>query len=179
MKNMAGIFTKVSFEQWQESYQVGDQREIYDGIQMPSRATEGSAGYDFYAPMDHTILKDQEILIPTGIRVKMNTGWVLCLFPRSGLGFKYGIHLKNTVGIIDSDYFHADNEGHIFVKLHNPSDDIVEIPKGKGFAQGIFLPFGITENDHPVKLERTGGFGSTDAGEFADQPTMQTLTPGA
>ena len=43
----------------------------------------------------------------------MNEGWVLAVF-RSSLGFKYRLQLNNTVGIIDSDYFFSDNEGHIF-----------------------------------------------------------------
>ena len=79
--------------------------------------------------------------IPTGIRVEMNDGWVLAVFPRSSLGFKYRLQLNNTVGIIDSDYFFSDNEGHIFVKLTNDTkeDKTVELAEGAGFAQGIFL----------------------------------------
>ena len=47
----------------------------------------------------------------------MQPEWVLKCYPRSGLGFKYRLQLNNTVGIIDSDYFYSDNEGHIFSKI--------------------------------------------------------------
>lgn len=100
--------------------------------------------------------------MPTGIRAEIADGWVLQLYPRSGLGFKFRLQMNNTVGIIDSDYFYADNEGHIFIKLTNDTNEgkTVSIKQGDGFAQGIFLPFGITEDDD-ADGERRGGFGST------------------
>ena len=100
--------------------------------------------------------------IPTGIRARIADGWFLAIFPRSGLGFKYRLQLNNTVGVVDSDYYRSDNEGHIFVKITNDSKEgkILELPAGSGFAQGIFLPFGITEDDEAEGV-RNGGFGST------------------
>ena len=135
---------------------------IYKSIKLPGRATVGSAGYDFYAPTDIAIAPGHELLIPTGIRVKIEEGYVLMLFPRSSLGFKYRFQLDNTVGIIDSDYYHADNEGHILCKVINDSREkkTVEIKAKTGFVQGVFLPFGITEDDDATE-ERMGGFGST------------------
>ena len=100
------------------------------------------------------------VLIPTGIRCEMEDGWVLMLFPRSSLGFKYGIRLSNTVGVIDSDYAYAANEGHIMVKLRNPSGQEIAIAKGDRFCQGVLLPFGTAEEEDSFS-ERTGGFGST------------------
>ena len=90
------------------------------------------------------------------------TDWVLKCYPRSGLGFKYRLQLNNTVGIIDSDYFYSDNEGHIFAKLTNDSKEgkIVEIAAGTGFMQGIFVEYGITVDDDVTDV-RNGGFGST------------------
>ena len=61
--------------------------------------------------------------IPTGIHVEMEENWVLKCYPRSGLGFKFRLQLNNTVGIIDSDYFYSDNEGHIFAKLTNDTNE--------------------------------------------------------
>lgn len=138
-------------------------REIYDGIRLPARATAGSAGYDFYTPGALCLKPGESVKIPTGIRVKMKEGWVLQIFPRSGLGFKYRLQLNNTVGIIDSDYFYSDNEGHMFIKVTNDSNEgkVLTLDPGAGFAQGIFLPFGITEDDDCVSV-RNGGFGSTD-----------------
>ena len=165
----AGQFEKVSFEQFAEAWKKYDAsaekdtvKKIYDGITLPRRATKGSAGYEFRAPEAMTVTPGSEKLIPTGIRAKIETGYVLMLFPRSSLGFKYRLQLDNTVGIIDSDYYNADNEGHIFCKLTNDTkeDKTVEVKAGNGFAQGIFLSYGITDDDEVENL-RTGGFGST------------------
>lgn len=136
-------------------------KETFDGIILPKRATKGSAGYDFFAPETFSLSPKETIKIATGIRAKIADGWVLAIFPRSGLGFKYRLTLDNTVGIIDSDYFNAENEGHIFIKMTNLGDKTLTVEKGKAFAQGVFLPFGITVDDS-CDAERTGGFGSTD-----------------
>ena len=92
----------------------------------------------------------------------MQNNYVLMLFPRSSLGFKYRLQLNNTVGIIDSDYYNASNEGHIFCKLTNDTKEnkTVSIEKGQGMVQGIFLSFGVTIDDDTVE-ERVGGIGST------------------
>ena len=104
----------------------------------------------------------ETIKIPTGIRAKMEIDWVLKLYPRSGLGFKYRLQLNNTVGIIDSDYYYSDNEGHIFAKITNDSNEgkDVTVQKGTGFMQGIFIQYGITMDDDTEDV-RNGGFGST------------------
>lgn len=148
-----------------EAFAITDSKEIdriYDALKLPARATAGSAGYDFFAPQAFELKPSETIRIPTGIRARMEEGWVLMLFPRSGLGFKYRLQLDNTAGVIDSDYINAKNEGHIFCKLTNDSKDgkTLRVEAGEGFAQGIFLPFGITYDDE-ASQERHGGFGST------------------
>lgn len=166
--NRIARFSKVSFSQFLSAYKDdfgGDDeqiRAIYDSIDLPKRATAGSAGYDFYTPVAIHLEPGQTVKIPTGIRAEMNSDWVLMIFPRSGLGFKYRLQLNNTVGVIDSDYCNSDNEGHIFIKITNDSKEgkTVDVPAGGGFAQGIFLPYGITEDDDTTD-ERNGGFGST------------------
>ena len=139
-----------------------DSVEVYNDIKLPKRATVGSAGYDFYAPFDITLAPGETVKIPTGIRVQMEVNYVLKLYPRSGLGFKYRLQLNNTVGIIDSDYYYSDNEGHIFAKITNDSNEgkTVTINKGEGFMQGIFIEYGITIDDDTTEI-RNGGFGST------------------
>ena len=94
----------------------------------------------------------------------MEEGWVLMLYPRSGLGFKYRLQMNNTVGIIDSDYFYSDNEGHILMKLFNDGREgkTLELKAGMAVAQGIFMGYGITIGDD-VEEVRNGGFGSTGA----------------
>ena len=149
-------FEKVSFEQFKKDWQgehpqdTDDMiKEIYDGIRLPKRATAGSAGYDFFAPAAFTLKPGQMTKILTGIRARIDDGWVLKLYPRSGLGFKFRLQLNNTVGIIDSDYYGSDNEGHIQVKLTNDSREgkTVEVEAGTGFSQGIFVEYGITVDD--------------------------------
>ena len=165
MKRIAK-FEKVSFDQFQSGFDnlfsVEELKEIYEELPLPKRATKGSAGYDFFAPFDITLAPGQTIKIPTGIRAKMEDNWVLKLYPRSGLGFKFRLQLNNTVGIIDSDYYHSSNEGHIFAKITNDSNEgrAVEIKKNTGFIQGIFLEYGITYDDMVEEI-RDGGFGST------------------
>ena len=156
MKRIAK-FEKVSLSQ----YLLDGTKEDYEQITLPRRATSGSAGYDFFAPFDFSLTSGETIKIPTGIRAKIEDGWVLKIYPRSSLGFKYRLSLNNTVGIIDSDYYFADNEGHIFIKMTNCGDKPLSIEKGKAFAQGIFLEYGITYDDE-VSASRTGGMGSTD-----------------
>lgn len=159
-------FSKVSWEQfvkdWKDEFGIDDEttRKIYCGIDIPKRATKGSAGYDFFSPIGFTLSPGETIKIPTGIRCEMNEGWVMMGFPRSGLGFKYRMRLSNTVCILDEDYFYSDNEGHIFIKVVNEGDKTMTVKAGDGFAQGIFLQYGITEDDNTTD-KRNGGFGST------------------
>ncbi len=161
-------FYKVSYEQFEktmlEDFSLTKQeiQNIYEGLKLPKRATKGSAGYDFYTPVDIHLKPGETTKVPTGIRCEMNPRWVLMIYPRSGLGFKFRLQLNNTVGVIDSDYFYSDNEGHIFIKMTNDSNEekVVDVKVGQGFAQGIFMQYGITEDDN-VTEERNGGFGST------------------
>ena len=168
MKRIAK-FDKVSKAQfaegWRDAFgEVGEEeiRSIYESIRLPRRATAGSAGYDFYSPVDFDLKPGQTLKMPTGIRAQMDLGWVLKIYPRSGLGFKYRLQLNNTVGIIDSDYYYSDNEGHIFAKLTNDTNEgkTVEVSAGSGFMQGIFVEYGITVDDDAAEI-RNGGFGST------------------
>ena len=161
-------FEKVSFEQFEKDWlknfpETKNVREIYDSIKLPKRATVGSAGYDFYAPDDVTFTKGKSTLVPTGIRSKIEDGWVLSIYPRSGLGFKHRCQLDNTVGIIDADYYNSSNEGHIMIKISCDAHDeghSATVGAGDGFAQGIFTQFGITFDDDADGI-RDGGFGST------------------
>lgn len=166
MKKVAK-FEKVSFENFKSAFeadfpQFTDVKAIYENIKLPKRATTGSAGYDFFTPCDITLAPGETVKIPTGIRSWIENGWVLKLYPRSGLGFKFRLQLNNTVGIIDSDYYYSDNEGHIFCRITNDSNEnkTVSLNAGEGFCQGIFVEYGITIDDDADGI-RNGGFGST------------------
>lgn len=163
-----GQFEKVSFNQFKKAWEdifvdtEEEIRQLYETVRLPMRATSGSAGYDFFTPIAITLSPKQNVLIPTGIRVKIENGWFLSIVPKSGLGFKYRLQMDNTMGVIDSDYYHSDNEGHIFVKITNDSNQgkTIEIKAGAAICQGIFIPFGITADDNAIAI-RNGGFGST------------------
>lgn len=176
-------FEKVSYEQFFEdfvkAFNLSETREledgtheiidlhpivtkVYDSIKLPKRATMGSAGYDFFVPIDLDIVPNTTVKIPTGIRCKMKKNYVLQIYPRSGLGFKYRLQLDNTIGIIDSDYYNSDNEGHIFIKITNDTHEgkTIELKQGDGFAQGIFNKYYLAKENR-VNTKRNGGFGST------------------
>lgn len=164
MKRIAK-FHKVSLEQfkkdWIDTFGLDEEaniEEIYENIKLPRRATAGSAGYDFFAPVRLILEPGETLKIPTGIRVEMDPEWVLKCYPRSGLGFKYRLQLNNTVGIIDSDYFYSDNEGHMFSKITNDTNEekTIDIAQGEGFMQGIFVEYGITVDDDVTDV-RNGG----------------------
>lgn len=167
--NRIAQFEKVSKDQfikdWIDTFESTikeDAEKIYEQIALPRRATTGSAGYDFYSPVSFTLAPGETVKIPTGVRVRIDENWVLKCYPRSGLGFKFRLQLNNTVGIIDSDYYYSDNEGHIFSKITNDSNEgkTVQLEAGDGFMQGIFIEYGITVDDD-VTEKRNGGFGST------------------
>lgn len=168
---MQGVaeFHKVSFGQFlQDAKKTGfidDKTDseivkaIWENIKLPQRATGGSAGYDFYLPFGFSVEPDKTVTIPTGIRIDMQPGWFLSLVPRSGLGFKHGMRLLNTLGIIDSDYFFSENEGHIMAKI--TVENNLCLQSGDRFIQGILISHGITRSDSTLGINRTGGFGST------------------
>lgn len=149
-------FEKVSLKQFCEAGNPA----VYDEIKLPCRATEKSAGYDFFAPEGFTLEPGKTVTVATGIRALMPNNWVLLIYPRSGLGFKYKLRLNNTVGVIDADYSESDNEGHIFVRMTNESDKTLTVEKGQAFAQGVFTYYLTTEDDC-VTSKRNGGLGST------------------
>lgn len=131
-------------------------------IQLPKRGTKKSAGYDICTPVD-IIIPPNGIsdAIQTDLKAYMLEDEVLEIVPRSSIGFKKGLMLINTVGIIDSDYYNnPDNDGNIGFKFKNLTDKAVEIKAGERILQGIFKRYLITDYDD-CDIERMGGIGST------------------
>lgn len=156
-------FEKVSKTQFETDLNklLNIEEDLYENIKIPARATSGSAGYDFVSPVNFILKPNETIKIPTGIRCKIDDGYVLKIYPRSSLGFKYQMALMNTVGIIDADYYNADNEGHIICALVNRGDKNICINAGDRFVQGIFERYFLAEEEENTNIRR-GGFGSTN-----------------
>ena len=158
---------KISKEQWVQDCVAHnitlEASEYPDNVTLPRRGTSRSAGYDFYAPYRVEIQPNERVVILTGVKCALEEMDVLMLYPRSSMGFKYGIQLVNTVGIIDADYYNnPSNEGHIMIGLKNTGTKPVVIEEGDRFAQGIIVGFEITDDDNPVSEVRKGGIGSTN-----------------
>ena len=156
-------FEKISFEQFEADSNFKNTQEIYDNLKIPSKATIGSKGYDFFAPAGFTLRPGCSLKIPTGIKCQLEDDKGLFIFPRSGLGFKYMVQLANTIGVIDVDYYNNEgNEGHIFIKIRNGGTETVKVGAGEAFAQGIILKCYDAENEEEQPLQiRKGGLGST------------------
>lgn len=152
-------FYIIGETQYYKDFEDGDSLS-YEELVLPTRSTSGSAGYDFISTVSFTLNPGDSIKIPTGIKVQLDSDKVLVCVPRSGLGFKYCMGLANTLGIIDSDYIGADNEGHIWVKVVNNGDKSFTVNKGDKLFQGIILQC-FTTVDDVASEKRTGGFGST------------------
>ncbi len=168
MENRIAKFEKVSIKQFVSDFNeciggnVAAARMLYDNIAIPRRATAGSAGYDMITPFSFTLAPGESVKIPTGLRIRMQPGWMLLILPKSGLGSRFRLQLDNTMGLIDSDYYDAANEGHIMVPVTNDSKSgkTLILEAGKAFVQAVLVPYGITEDDSAEGV-RQGGFGST------------------
>ncbi len=132
-------------------------------IPEPFYATSGAAGMDLPACIDEpvTIKARARAKIPTGIAVALPSNeYAALVYVRSSLGFKKGVTLSNSVGVIDSDY-----RGEIFVSLNNISDEDYTVMPGERIAQLIVTPVVIPEISVVGELSETqrgeGGFGST------------------
>lgn len=164
-------FEKVSWAQFQKDYidtfgegktiNMNDVKDIYDNIKVPCRKTKFSAGHDISIPFDITLPPKERLMIPTGIRCQIETDYVMLIMPRSSLGIKKGLRISNTVPVIDSDYYNADNEGHIFISVINDGKDVIKFKMGDNIVQAMFVPYGVADEEEILE-ERVGGIGSTN-----------------
>ena len=171
-------FEKITREQWVKDVlnllqvehlieeRLKEINKLYDGIKLPKRATKYSAGYDFYVSGDALLPIGDSAIILTGIRwvcdKEEDKNKVLQLYPRSGIGFRTGLRLMNTVGIIDADYWEGNNEGHIMVKLYSPTNSYMHIKDGDAIVQGVITEYHTCDDEEEIVEKRTGGMGSTD-----------------
>lgn len=138
------------------------QIKLAPGAIAPKRATDGSAGYDLHLLHKTTLTGfGRYSMAQTGVHVAIPEGYVGLVFPRSSAAIKRGITLKNSVGVIDSDY-----RGEIKLALqtrhpHAP----VELERGERIAQLVIVPAHTPElevvDELPETARAEGGFGST------------------
>ena len=132
-----------------------------DDIIMPERATQYSAGYDFYAPEDVILPAKSLTRVMTGVKCELVPSAFIMLANRSSNPSKKNLFLANGVGIIDADYYNnPDNEGEIGFEFYNNSDEDVEIKKDEKIGQGVICHW-IKEDEDNATGSRAGGFGST------------------
>ena len=170
--NKVAEFKKVSLIQWtqdirciKDSEHRGMNRHhspksLWYAIELPVRATKGSAGHDIKTPIGIVVKPQQQVIIPTGLRCEMSDDYVMFIAPRSSMGIKNHMFLSNTIGVIDSDYAHANNEGHIWLAVENHGTEDLVLPRGTAIAQAIFLPYGTADTEEILR-KRNGGIGST------------------
>jgi len=135
----------------------------YEFVNLPSRKTVNSAGYDFESAEDVIIESGCCAIVKTGIKAYMGDNEYLGISLRSSISINYGLMMINSQGIIDADYVdNCNNEGNIGVPIINVSKTRYTVHKGDRIAQGIFYNFLKTDDDYlQLKETRVGGVGST------------------
>ena len=151
-------------------------------VKSPSRGTEQSAGIDFFVPDEWnsgeplSVEPGGRVLIPSGIKVNVPTGYALIAFNKSGVASKTGMVVGACV--VDEDY---QGEVHInMINTNQPTEQsdgtvyatypgYVTIAPGDKLVQFILVPVNYA-NPEEVSLEELysevsergeGGFGST------------------
>lgn len=153
-----------------------------EGVELPMRKTKGSCGYDIHAPRD-MIVTDVAVTVDTGILMEpgdIPSGFCALIVPRSSTGSK-GLHLRNTVGVIDSDYTMDTIKATIYCDQHiegvkntpvgdnnlktslveEPTENFIRVRKNDRILQMVLVPFGIITSEVSPKDIREGGYGST------------------
>lgn len=139
--------------------------EKQEDVIMPKRGTLTSAGYDLFMPCEAEVMPGEGVMVSTDVKVYMQPDEVFEIYPRSSVGTQREVRIKNTVGIIDSDYYsNKNNDGNIGLFLWNFGKKVQVFKKGEAVAQGIFKKFLESDNCN-TDVVRAGGVGSTDTKE--------------
>jgi dUTP pyrophosphatase len=133
-------------------------------LPLPSRATDGSAGYDVRSAEEDFVLEPRAIrAVSTGLEMELPEGLECQVRPRSGLALRHGVTVANAPGTVDPDY-----RGELRVILQNHGDDAVRIGRGERIAQLVFARFESPKVEEVDELSSSprgpGGFGSTGRG---------------
>ncbi|MDZ4674509.1 MAG: dUTP diphosphatase [Gemmatimonadota bacterium] len=131
-----------------------------EGLPLPARATEGSAGFDIASAEDGVLQPMERRLFGTGFAVAIPSGWEIQIRPRSGLAFKHGVTLPNTPATIDSDY-----RGELKIALVNLGAEPFTVERGMRIGQLVVARVPEASfrevTELPPSGRGAGGFGST------------------
>lgn len=162
--------------------------KLLTDVKPPKKGSAEAAGLDLHTPVDcqvfcnmPPIMLDEdgspsgvfpEGRLPLGISSEFSAGYVGLIVPRSGLGSKQGLHLRNICGVIDSDY-RGEWQAATRVDSEQHSG---KYTKGTAVLQVVFLPIAeaneylLEQQDGTSKtydavagaaVRGEGGFGST------------------
>lgn len=129
--------------------------------ELPRYETAGAAGMDLKTFLPFTLEPGERKIIDTGLKIKIQNGFMGFVQSRSGLAAKDGILVLNSPGLIDCDY-----TGTLGVILFNSTMDKPKtFNKGDRIAQLVIVPAVQALCEEVEELEKTvrgeGGFGST------------------
>lgn len=139
--------------------------KLHPDLIAPKRGTDGAAGYDLFMPETGYVMcgsTEKTKLIGLGFAAKVPEGFVALILPRSSSGVKSGLHLGNTVGVIDSDY-----EGEWKVNMRQHDGQNLSWAAGDRLFQFVIVAIGTPELEFVEKFSTSsergeGGFGSTN-----------------
>lgn len=137
-------------------------KRLFENSQLPTYGTAGSCALDLFACINRPIkiMKDETVLVPTGIAVELPEGYGLFIIPRSGLAVKYDVVVHNTPGLVDTDY-----RGELKVVLKNYGESPFYVNPDARIGQLIVMPIPTVKWKEVDELSHTdradNGFGST------------------
>lgn len=135
-------------------------KKLREDIIVPTRGSDGAMAYDIYMPDAGTLYANQVTKVDLGFELAIPQGWGAMIFPRSGMGAKFGVELNNTSGLIDQDYR---GEWMLFLKLKQLEE--MKWKKDDRLVQFVVVPVLQTEiqvvKELPPTTRGRGGFGST------------------
>ena len=137
-------------------------KKVTETAILPTKGTEGSAGYDLYVDSDEDIMihPHRTEMLQTNIAFEIPKGYFGAVYARSGISTKRGLRPATCVSVIDSDY-----RGSVGVPIHNDTDGIRFVDAHERVAQIVIIPIPDVELVLVDELSDTGrgtgGFGSS------------------
>lgn len=133
---------------------------LHPNFQLPTKGSNAAGGYDIYMPEAGVYHGAQPVQVPLGFAAEVPPGYVAMILPRSSTGFKHGVEVNNTCGIIDADY-----RGEWFASIRTKNNWAYKWEAGDRVFQYLLVP--VLESEPELVLELnttergTGGIGST------------------